>query len=167
MKSGFSLVEVLVVILIVGVVGSACFISMMAGRSSWMSADTEISIQQELRKAVSQISSDVRQSGVLKVNITANSVPYDAISMYLCEGAGSSGALNWSASPVAYTLSSGQIVRTNGSDTRIVANNVTNLTFTRETTSSDIVRIAVSVQKGNSMNRVLNASLESSVKLRN
>lgn len=167
MKKAFTLVEVLVVVLLASVVFSALFMVMSSGRTSWYSADTQIALQEELRKAMRQISDDLRQSGVSQISIPADGTSYSAVSFNVSEGAGGSGAITWSGDAVNYTLSSGQIIRAYGAETRVIANNITNLSFLRQVASSKVVRINVTAERSTVFGSVLNASLDSAVALRN
>ncbi|MFH0877204.1 MAG: prepilin-type N-terminal cleavage/methylation domain-containing protein [Candidatus Omnitrophota bacterium] len=167
MKKGFTLIEVLVVMLISTVVIGALMITMSAGRTSWYSGDTQISVQQELRKALGQISDDLRLSSESQISVLANGIPYNATSFNVSQGVLSTGAINWSANPIVYALASGQIMRTQGASVRVVANNITSMIFVRQTASSDVVRINLTAQKATPFGHILNATVASAVFLRN
>ncbi|MBI5873879.1 MAG: prepilin-type N-terminal cleavage/methylation domain-containing protein [Candidatus Omnitrophica bacterium] len=167
MKKGFTLIEVLVVVFLASIIFSALFMVMSSGRTTWYSADTQISLQQEMRKAMRQIADDMRQSGISQISIPADSTTYSSISFNVSEGAGASGVINWSSSPINFSLSGGQIIRTDGSTTRVLANNITSLGFTRQFTSPKVVRTNITAQKTSAFGGVLNATLDSAVALRN
>ncbi|HAJ57807.1 MAG TPA: hypothetical protein DCL35_08640 [Candidatus Omnitrophica bacterium] len=167
MKKGFTLIEVLVVVLLSSVIFSALFMVMSSGRTTWYEAETQIALQQELRKAMRQITDDMRQSGMSQISIPADSVAYSSISFNVSEGAGGSGSIDWSPIPINMSLSGGQIIRADGSTTRVLANNITALGFVRLFTSPKIVRINMTAQKTSTFGRVLNATLDSAIALRN
>ena len=167
MKKGLSLVELMVVLLLITVIGAALFTVLSTGRTSWYSADTQISLQQELRKAMRQVTDDLRQSSGSQISFPADGNAYNSISFFVAEGILGSGAINWSADAINYTLTDGQIMREQGTDSRVLANNVTAMNFVRQPASSNIVRINLSAQKETPFRNVLNASVNSAVLLRN
>lgn len=167
MKKAFTLFEVLVVVLLASVVFAGLFLVMSSGRTTWYSADTRIALQEELRKAMRQISDDLRSSGATQISIPADGAAYSSVSFNISEGAFGAGAVNWSTDAINYSLSSGQIIRARGADNRVIANNITNLIFVRQVASSRVVRINVTASKSTVFGGVLNASLDSAVALRN
>lgn len=164
---GFTLIEVMVSVFIFFIVLEGLFLVMTIGRRSWYVADTEIALQQELRKAMRQITTDLYHSGANQVSIPANSTIYNTISFNVSQGATSSGAINWSSSPIDYSLSSGQIIRTEDGQMRVIANNITAFNLWRKAASADIVRINMTAQKTTIPGQLINASLDSAVLLRN
>lgn len=166
MRRGFTLLEMMIVLAIVAVIGAALFMTMSTGRTSWYEADTQIALQEELRKAMRQITEDLVQSSKNQVSIPADGVVYSSMTLNISQGVFSNGTINW-GTPVSYALIGGQINRSQGSDSRILANNITQMDFKRQVLSSNIVRINLTARKSTQWNRLLNASLESGVSLRN
>lgn len=166
MRKGFTLLELMIVAALVAIIGAALFMAMSAGRTSWYEADTQIALQQELRKAMGQVTVDLMQSSKTQVSIPADGAIYGSIVFNISQGVFSNGTINW-GTPVSYALIGGQINRTQGGVSRILANNITRMDFRRQVLSSNIVRINLTVQKSTVFNRLLNASLESAVSLRN
>ena len=78
--SGFTLVEIMIVVFIVSVIGAALFMSLSSGRKTWASADTQISLQQDLRKAMSQITLEIRDSGESQFSCLATGTPCTSVS---------------------------------------------------------------------------------------
>jgi len=62
-KSGFSLVEILIVILILSIMISVMYLSLSAGRDSWNTTNTQIQLQESLRLTIQRISTELRESG--------------------------------------------------------------------------------------------------------
>lgn len=166
MRRGFTLLEMMIVAALVAIIGSALFMAMSTGRTSWYEADTQIALQQELGKAMRQITDDVVQSSKTQISIPADGVVYSSLTFNISRGVLSNGIINWSM-PITYALVGGQINRSQGSASRILANNITQMNFRRQVLSSNIVRINLTAQKSTVLNRLLNASLESAVSLRN
>lgn len=166
--TGFTLLELMVVLLIVTVLGVALVATMSSGRTSWHEADTRISIQEELRRAIRQMIDDLSQSSVNKINISADNGNYSSLSFNVSTGVNNAtGAIVWSSDPITYSLSGGQILRVQGSDTRVLANNISALNFVRYANSTKIVRLNLTAQKTTPYGRLLNASMSAAVYMRN
>ena len=63
--SGFTLVEVLVVLLVVAVIGGGLLTSFLAGRTSFVSADASVLIQQQARQAFDNMVRELRESATI------------------------------------------------------------------------------------------------------
>ncbi|MFH1691622.1 MAG: hypothetical protein ABIC68_03490 [Candidatus Omnitrophota bacterium] len=164
---GFTLIEIMVSVFIFFIVLEGLFLVMTIGRRSWYTADTGIALQQELRKAMGQITTDLYHSGTNQVSLPANSSVYNSISFNVSQGITVAGAINWSSSPITYNLTAGQIIRNEGGQVRVVANNISVFDLWRQAASSDIVRINMTAQKTTVSGQIMNASLDSAVLLRN
>jgi prepilin-type N-terminal cleavage/methylation domain-containing protein len=165
--TGFTLLETLVVVAILSFVFAALIMVLSSGRTSWSQADSQIALQQDLRQAITEMVKDLGQSGQSQVSRPANSVAYASISFNQSQGALSSGAINWSTSPITFSLSGNQVLETQGADSRVLANNVTSLTFTRQVAAPRVIRINMTTSRETMFGRAVNASLASSVFLRN
>lgn len=167
MKKGLTLVEVMVVIFISTVVISALMMVMSTGRRTWYLGDAQVAVQQELRKAMTQMADDLRSSGESKVLLPADGNTYGSISFSVAQGITGGGLINWSSDSISYGLSSGQVIRTFGAGTRVIANNITQLTFARNAASPKVVRINLTATKATPFSQTLNASVYSAISLRN
>lgn len=167
MKKGFTLLESMIALFISTVIVAALFITMSAGRRNWYEADAQLNLQQDLRRATITIMNDLRQSGSAQISCPANGVPCPSVAFNISRGALISGIINWSAAPVNYSLSSGQVLRAEGGVTRVIANNITALSFTRNAASAGIVQINISGQRATPFGRVMNATLNFEAALRN
>ncbi len=165
--AGFTLIEVLIVSFLASIIISAIFMVMSSGRTSWYDADSQISLQQELRKAMRQITEDLRQSGTSQISLPSDGNSYSNVSFYVSTGIDGSGMIEWSTDPINISLSGGQAIRDDGSTTRVLANNITSLGFTRQIIAYKVVNINITAQKTSTFGRVYNASLESAISLRN
>jgi len=161
MKNGFTLVELMVVALLTSVVMSAIFMVMSSGRSTWFETDAQVSVQQELRKAMQTMKFDLAMSGPKKISCADNGVAVTSISFSVSNGSGT-----WTG-PVNYSVSSGHLLRVNGTDTRYLANNVSALTFMRSAASPRMLQINMTVSKLTMANRNINVTQRAGVYLRN
>lgn len=175
MKKGYTLIEILISLAIFTVISGGIFIAMLTGRNTWYSSDAQIELQDELRRAMTQIVNDLKQSSATKLYVDSslaqpfpsNDVPYGSIAFFLDQGVNFSGAIIWSNSPVSYTLSGDQILRTVGIETSVAANKITGMNFTRPGSLPNVIRISLSAQKTTQLGQTLNGSLVSSVSVRN
>lgn len=175
MKNGYTLVEILISFFIFMVISGGIFLSFISGTSTWYSSDAQIELQQELRKAIGYIADDLKLSGSSQLYVDssltqpfpANGVSYSSIAFLVNQGITGSGAINWSSSPVSYTLSGNQVIRTNGTNSTIVANKITGINFTRSATLPYIVNIVLSAQKTAQSGRTVNSSLNTGIAVRN
>jgi prepilin-type N-terminal cleavage/methylation domain-containing protein len=165
---GFTFVELLIVLLLVSIIGGALFSALYVNRNSWYAADAQISLQEELRRAMEQICDDLRQSSSGQISLADGSAA-DHISLNISQGVFSNGSINWS-NPIMYSLdtdpqSGTYISRDDSSGTpRHVANSVTNMGFNR---TSKNVGISISAQKTTPYGHVVSANAASEVYLRN
>ncbi len=166
-SGGLTLIEVMVSVCILFIVLEGLYLVMTIGHRSWYIADTEISLQQDLRKAIRQITVDLYHSGPNQMSIIADGTIYNNISLFVSEGITAGGAINWSSSPIGYILTGGQIIRTEGGQSRVVANNISGFDLWRQAATSDIVRINITAQRMTVSGQLINASLDSAVLLRN
>lgn len=164
---GLTLIEVMVSVFILFVVLEGLYLVMTTGHRSWYIADTEVSLQQDLRKALWQITADLYHSGPNQMSVLADGIVYHNVSFNVSEGITAAGAINWSSNPIAYGLTGSQIIRTEGGQTKIIANNITGFDLWRMAATSDIVRLNITAQRATVSGQLINASLDSVVLLRN
>jgi len=167
MKNGFTLVELMVVVLLTSVIMSGIFMVMSSGRKTWYETDTQVGVQQELRKSLRTMTRELSMSGPTQVSVEDDGAIDTSISFNVSNGALGTGAVNWSSTPISYALFSGQLIRTEGAGTKVVANNVSSLTFLRSGSSPRMLRINTTVTKTTQAGRVVNVTHETGVYLRN
>lgn len=176
MKKGFTLVEIAVTLAIFSVITACIFLVMSSTRSMWYSSDSSIQLQQELRKALSQISDDLKQSSVNKIFLDSSltlpfpndGASYSTIVFFLNQGVDGSGVVQWSANPISYSLSGNQVIRTNqDGSTAVVANQISGLSFVRQVSDPNVVSISLGAQTTNQIGQTATASLDTEVAFRN
>lgn len=172
---GLSLVEVLVSILIFSFIFIAIFNILSSGQASWYTADVQIELQQEIRKALMVMNTQLRQSGSSVISgVPADDNYYTSITFKIpqdLDGDGdvidSIGNIEWSNN-ITYSLDSNRILRTvEGGATSILANQISNLRFLRPSGAPNIIEIGITAQKDNVFGRSLQLGVSSSVKMRN
>ncbi len=68
--NGFTLPEVLVVMVLVTVIAAAVFISFVVSRRAFLSADASIQVQQEARRALDALVTELRKAGNVDTDLT-------------------------------------------------------------------------------------------------
>ncbi len=167
MKKAFTLVEMMVVVLLFGVILAAVFSVMSSGRNTWNAAETRISLRQDLRRAMREVAHDIRQTAPLQINISADGLVYNSVSFKVPSGVDGSGNIVWDSTPISFVLSSGQIIKTQASETRVLGNNITSLGFVRNALTPGVININISSQRRSKSGQLLSASAGSDITFRN
>jgi len=115
---------------------------------------------------MAQIVMELRDSGTSQVSCPDDGSLCLYMTFSVSQGINNvTGFIDWSG-PISYTLSSGQIIRSEGADSRVLANNITTMTFKRNE-SPRIVWINLETSRETTYGQTLSASLDSAVQLRN
>ena len=143
---GFSLVELMIVLAIFSTILGAIYGVLGMSQSSYQTGDIQIVVQQEARKAMGKIVTEMREAS--SVNLS-DEYPFTI-----------------SGQRIKYEVVNGQLQRTvQGGSMTILANNVANIQFTLY--GSDMVRITLTTQKNTLLGRTITTNLSSQVTLRN
>ena len=143
---GFSLVELMIVLAIFSTILGAIYGVLSMSRSSYQTGDIQIVVQQEARKAMDKIVTELREGS--SVNLS-DEFPFTI-----------------TGQTIKYEVVDGQLQRAvQGGATTILANNVANIQFTLY--GSDMVRITLTTQKNTLLGRTITTNLSSQVTLRN
>ena len=151
--TGFSLIELLVVVLIF----SSIFIAMLGilnvGKRSWSLGTTQAEIQQEARRAMSMITKELREASAIDSATFVSGISTGIIRFTL-EG-----------QTIEYTLNGTDLEKTVSSVTTSVARDVDGVQF--KLLGSDIVHIALSTKRTSALTSDLQFNLNAHIKLRN
>lgn len=160
---GFSLVEILVVVAILGIIVAGIFVVSNVANISWDSSTGMLDLQQQARQAMERMVREIRQiDGGSPINITAGA---DDISFFITDD------ITNPDSPVTYSvryfLNASQVLRENPAndpDTqRVLANDVASLVFSQ---TNSILEIQLGLAK-TIKQLPLSFSLTERVRLRN
>jgi type II secretory pathway pseudopilin PulG len=172
-KIGYTLLELVIVTAIVGVVVTLFFSSMTTARSSFQNSGFQIERQQEARKALDRISSELKMSspswqiGSSYYNISTN-INGDQLDFYLPVFGVDNEIIMLKA--VRYYLgglNNAQLLRKEGASSIVIANNIENKDaqkpfFAFNNTDHTVVDIKIPIIKNNST-----FTLRSQLNLRN
>ncbi len=91
---GFTIVEILIVALTLGVLMAGLFYALITGESSWSFNAAKIEVQSEVRRAVDWIAKDVRQTVSWNIGSSSNNpssthIKFNKVTGYNPEGGGS------------------------------------------------------------------------------
>ena len=140
---GFTLIELLIVVTVMSVIMGALFVSMIIGRSSYVSSDAYVQVQQEARRALDTMGRELRAARD-PITVGAGQVTFQVALGYdlvgcvkddVCWGAQDATGANQPNWNIRYSVNnSRQLVRDllNGAavqSTRVLANEVNAATF--------------------------------------
>jgi prepilin-type N-terminal cleavage/methylation domain-containing protein len=99
-KSGFSLMEMLVTMLIFGIMTVGTYGVFMSAQEFWVASKTQVELQQETRKAMQRMINELRQSGNLSItNVPADGTWYSTITFKTPSGV-TTGSITWNADTI-------------------------------------------------------------------
>ncbi len=164
---GITLVETLITALIFAFLVGGVYLTLIVGIGSWQANDVRIELQQELRKSMDWMIGDLRQGGVSTItNVPADGNWYSTITFKTSTGV-SNGNIVWSADTIQYVLSSNQLQRINGAQTKLIAQDIQSLQIRRQASTPSIVEVSLQDQKKTSTGHQINVTLNFKVELRN
>ena len=158
---GFTLIELMIVLLIFSIILGSIFAVMTMGNKAWQSGNVQVEIQQETRKGMDSMLKELRQSSLGQITVAANTVTFR-----IPQSVNNSGNITW-CGDILYSLgglNDEQLLRTQGEESRVLANNVQGLQFSA---SGKEITITVVVEKESVSQRTLTTTLSSQVTLRN
>jgi len=169
-RDGFSLVEVIITVLIFTVVIAAINTVLLVGDSSWQTNNVQVELQQELRKSMDWMKDDFRQTGSASIaDVPADDTWYTTITFQKVDGI-SSGQISWSSDTTQFILGgtdNNQLQKIEGGTTSILAQNISEVQFRRQSSSPKVVEVALTAQKNTNKGDTMTATLDFKVKLRN
>ncbi len=150
---GITLAELLISTAIFVMITAGAYAVAVTSQGHWDTNKTSILLHQELRKAAEAMLNDLRLAGSSEGTLNSSlprpltgAVSASSIAFKRLNTIGSSGNLNWDTNSVQYALvgtDPKQLIRTQGGNSRVLANNISNLTFTRRSTAPDILEITI------------------------
>lgn len=171
-KAGLTLIEIIVVIFLFSIISAAIFSVLATGRNSLTSGESQIGVQQACRNGLDAMVKELRQAGVSTITgVPANSANYSSI-MFQIPAAIAETGITWSGN-IQYTLgglNGSQLIRTQSGSQRVLANNISALSFNRASANPNVVNISITAQKNTFPGftaRQTNITLVSNVRLRN
>jgi len=175
-RRGFSFVEVIVTVVIFAVIMAAVSTVLLVGDSSFQTNSVYVELQQELRKSMDWMKDDFRQTGSVAITDgLAYDTWYTTITFHKVDGI-SGGKISWSDNTTQFVLGgsgSNQLQKIIRDDlgvlvsTTILAQNIESVQFRRQSSSPNVMEVALQAQKDTDKGKTLTTTLDFKIKLRN
>nr|MBU1328121.1 prepilin-type N-terminal cleavage/methylation domain-containing protein [Candidatus Omnitrophota bacterium] len=169
---GFTLLEIIIVVFLFSVISAAIFSVLATGRNSLSAGESQIGVQQACRNGLDSMIKELRQAGVSTItDVPANGTNYSSITFQIPTSIAATG-ITWSSN-IQYALgglNNAQLLRMQSGSQRVLANNISALSFNRSATNPNVVNISVTAQKNTFPGftaRQSTITLVSQVRLRN
>ena len=166
-NSGYTLVEALITVLLFSIILGACVMVLLTGTDSWQVNNTLVEVQQDLRKAEDWMKEDLVEAGTTTISgVPADGNPYYTITFKVASSI-SGGNIVWSTDTIQFQLSSNDLQRIQGTQTKTLAYNIQSLQFRRQASTSNIVEVSLQAQKNTPRGALITATKNFQVKIRN
>ncbi|MDO8602712.1 MAG: prepilin-type N-terminal cleavage/methylation domain-containing protein [Candidatus Omnitrophota bacterium] len=146
---GFTLLEIMMVAFLFSIISAAIFSVLSTGRNSLSAGESQIGVQQACRNGLDSMIKELRQAGVSTITgVPANGTNYSAITFQIPTAIDAAG-ITWS-SGVQYALgglNGAQLLRTQSGIQKVLANNISALSFNRSAANPNVVNINITAQK--------------------
>jgi len=140
-----TLVELLFCAVIFVLIMGACMALLFRGWDSWQTSSAQVQLAQEESQSVGWLTNDIRQSGASQItNVPADNNGYAQITFSVVQNVLSGGNITWNAGAINYSLGGTlghELIRTQNGQSRVIANNITSLQFSRQTLTPNMVNI--------------------------
>jgi len=146
---GFTLLEITIVVFLFSIISAAIFSVLATGRNSMSAGESQVGVQQACRNGLDSMIKELRQAGVSTITgVPANGTNYSSITFQIPAAIGATG-ITWSSS-IQYAiggLNGAQLLKTQSGNQKVLANNISALSFNRSATNPNVVNISVTAQK--------------------
>jgi prepilin-type N-terminal cleavage/methylation domain-containing protein len=181
--AGFTLVEVIVATAVFFILVNMAFVTMNTGMNSWFSSSTSVELRSELIKTLAAMERELKETAPAKLENLPSGGSAATLTFHLPQDVDGDGTLinwngtapkyepiiEWSPTTVTYAVNgTGVLIRsTSLGQSRVVAQDIVGLQFSRPTTVSNILQIDLSAQKNDVKGRVLSDAARLMIKMRN
>ena len=146
------------------------YVIALAADNMWQVVKTKTELQQELRKGMGRMVSELRQAGNLSIlDVPANDQWYPSITFQIPSGV-TAGALAWNPNTIQFLKGgshSDQLLRLFAGTTKILGQDLLSIQFRRKTTTANILEVMMQARKNTDKGRQINYQLSFNVELRN
>lgn len=169
-ESGFTLVETVVIFFIFLVLIGALLTVLATGKTSWQVGSARIDLQQELRKSMDWIAEELRQGSSSAISdVPVDGAWYSSITFRTPEDV-IDGHIIWASDDIQYLLGGSdgrQLLRKQGSEEKILANDIFSFQMRRNPSTPAIVEVALQAQKRTLRGVQITRGAQFKIKLRN
>lgn len=146
---GLTLIEIIIVVALFSILLAAVFTALATARTSWKSGGSQLSVQQEARRGLGSMVRELRQARLSTIaGVPANGTAYASITFQIPQTISES-STTWSTN-IQYSLgglNSSQLIRTQDGNQRVLANNISGLSFSRAASKPETMNISITSQK--------------------
>lgn len=171
-RLGLTLIEIMLVVFLFSIILAAIFSVLATGRMSWNAGESQIGVQQAARNGLDSMIKELRQAGISTItDVPSNGINYSSITFQIPTAISATG-ITWSSS-IQYSLgglNGNQLLRTQAGSQKVLANNISALSFNRSAANPNVVNVSITAQKNTFPGftaRQSTITLSSQVKLRN
>ncbi len=184
-KGGFSLSELLIVVVLFGLISAALMMVLLSSQRSWSVGSAQSVLTSELRRALDRMSRDLAQSRPVRIQRPAANGAWDTAAVFQIPkdrtGDGwvldaNGQVIEWS-NDITFALGgrnnsfSRAEVNLPGRQPRtllsVLANHVTDVRFRRQAATPDVVEIQMTATTINEVGEVMSRTMGTRVKVRN
>ena len=148
-NNGLTLIEIIIVIFLFSIILAAIFTVLATAKTSWKSAGSQLSVQQEARRGLGVVVKELRQARLSTIiGVPADGADYSSITFQIPEDISETGT-TWSTN-IQYSiggLNNSQLLRSQDGNQTVLANDVSTLNLRREAAVPDTINISITVQK--------------------
>ncbi|MDP2921413.1 MAG: prepilin-type N-terminal cleavage/methylation domain-containing protein [Candidatus Omnitrophota bacterium] len=146
---GFTLIEIVVVAFLFSIISAAIFSVLATGRNSLTSGESRVGVVQACRNGLDSMIKELRQAGAATITgVPANGTNYSSITFQIPAAIASAG-ITWS-NAIQYSLgglNGTQLIRTQSGNQKVLANNISAVSFNRSAANPNVVNINITAQK--------------------
>jgi len=170
---GLTVFEVLVSILIFSIIAMGLGYAVIAGKSALLVSDIPTQLRGNVLFALMPMVRELRQTAPAKINLgegaSANSVTFKIPHDNNADGVvvDNVGNIEWGQNITYACNGLGQLTRTSGGVTAVIAPNITTLQFSRPTGEDALVQIDITVAKADGQGRLYQDTEQAILKMRN
>jgi len=169
---GFTLLEIMITVFLFSIISAAILSVLATGRNSLSAGESQVGVQQACRNGLDSMIKELRQAGISTITgVPADGANYSSITFQIPTAIGAAG-ITWSSN-IQYTLgglNGAQLLKTQSGNQKVLANNISALSFNRSVANPSVVNISIAAQKNTFPGftaRQTTVTLASQVKFRN
>ncbi|MFH1868297.1 MAG: prepilin-type N-terminal cleavage/methylation domain-containing protein [Candidatus Omnitrophota bacterium] len=163
LRTGFTLVEMLVSMVIFLILLSAVHMVMSTGQKTFYSGSVSVDIQHELRKLKEYMVKELMQGREMNVAITNG----DTIDFSIPSTVDNGGSITWQPIRYRHEADLRQVLRDSQGSTKVIANNITTLALAQIVSEPHLINVAATSEKTGVMGRTITYISGFDVRLRN
>lgn len=148
-NKGMTLLEIIIVVSLFVIIIACVFNVLAKSRTSWNAGASQLNVQYEARRGIDAMVKELRQTGLPSIiDVPPDGASYNSITFKIPTAISIAG-ITWSDN-VQYSragLNGKQLIRTQTGNQRVLANNISALSFMRSPSEPNAVNISITAQE--------------------